>query len=394
METTRYLITLVHGTFAEEPKERQWTLEDSEFRATLAKHLSANVEFDDFQWDGRNRHSSRVQAGQRLANQLINKNQKSEGDRRILIGHSHGGNVVMYAVKALVRKSKDDIVDGIVCLATPHITVSERSLHGSFIAIGILIGFVLSAIYAIGITVPAFNAGFEIGGLIGVLFMVGFFIVFGLPIWLFAEPLHDKIATAAETKAKELATPELDKMPILSVKVRRDEAYLLLFTQQFLAAFARPFWRHGIAIAGRLFLAVIVALAAIAFLLVLYNMIPFVPDIELGFLTNSFGEIFGRFFAIVLFVLAIILVLVLVSPVLIRSHRWGFGREDLVTRSCLSVGVSERPQGCTLCDQETFLLSTIKAELKNRSLRHGIVYRSPTILKYVANWIERECNSL
>ena len=58
-----YVITLVHGTYARNAK---WTKASSKLRAHLQKHLDGEPIFSEFQWDGRNRHSSRKRAALRV----------------------------------------------------------------------------------------------------------------------------------------------------------------------------------------------------------------------------------------------------------------------------------------------------------------------------------------
>jgi hypothetical protein len=388
MDTTSYSITLIHGTFANKEEDRDWTLPGSQAAEILCEAIgpAANVT-DPFVWSGQNRHSARLRGGECLAKKLITKGPKSVGEKRVLIGHSHGGNVIMYALKALAKAGQLDLVDGVVCLATPHITVKGRNLKPGLTAIGALVGFVLAAVYAVGITVPAYNAGFELGPYLGTLFLAGFFVVFVFPIVFLSGRVHDKIEQKAKDKAAQIETPALDETPILSIKVKGDEAFRLLSTQYLLSRLANPAWNHGIALVGRAFLGVIIAGAVVAFAISFFTLIPFLPDLDVGPFFDRIGEIVGRVFALAVFGLILILAVVLILPLMFRSHRFGFGWESLVTRSCLDVGVAEMPPKCVVCTQEAISLEALEPEGLRRERLHSL-YRYPKILRLVGSWIK------
>jgi len=119
------IFTLVHGTFA---KGTGWVTDESSpthfrsrLRAALEPHF--DVRFDDgFDWG----HSSLLRAWDNTlsarragANKLIRyltDLPDAGGARRLLVAHSHGGNVALHALKDETARKK---VDGLICLATP-----------------------------------------------------------------------------------------------------------------------------------------------------------------------------------------------------------------------------------------------------------------------------------
>ena len=125
-------VVVVHGTWGrgfwhsirwrflskkqQESKSINWPLIDD-----LRKE---NIKVTPFNWSGKNSHKWRMQAGQQLVEYLKNAIQieKQTSEEIILLGHSHGGNVILYAMKDPV------IAEGIsqcVFLSTPFLSVSS-----------------------------------------------------------------------------------------------------------------------------------------------------------------------------------------------------------------------------------------------------------------------------
>jgi hypothetical protein len=135
------VVTMVHGTFAEhapwmregrlwralKPKPDQGTDNHSnEPPLPPGKSLPGTTLFSRFCWTGFNSHTDRLQAGEALAKRLRGLTEKFPKARHYVIGHSHGGNVMLYAMK---DEALSDRITGAVTLATPFITVRRRKLH-------------------------------------------------------------------------------------------------------------------------------------------------------------------------------------------------------------------------------------------------------------------------
>jgi hypothetical protein len=108
------------------------------------KALSGTTLFSRFCWTGGNSHTDRLEAGEALKERLHGLTKKFPNSRHFVVGHSHGGNVMLYAMK---DKSLADRVTGLVTLATPFITVRRRKLH-PLVLIGILIICLFGAVEA------------------------------------------------------------------------------------------------------------------------------------------------------------------------------------------------------------------------------------------------------
>ena len=202
------VVTLVHGTFAE---HAPWMREGRLWRALAPKPddgsgnnpdepplppekcLPGTTLFSRFCWTGGNSHTDRLEAGEALKERLHGVTKKFPNARHFVIGHSHGGNVMLYAMK---DKSLADRVTGLVTLATPFITVRRRKLH-PLVRFGIWIISLLGILEA-GLHFWGPDAGKHPGGLwIAVLIL----------LWLFATVL-----SALKYRGSEFGTRDLFRL--------------------------------------------------------------------------------------------------------------------------------------------------------------------------------------
>ncbi|HEX2853101.1 MAG TPA: hypothetical protein VHO24_07680 [Opitutaceae bacterium] len=117
-------ITLVHGTF--QPKAK-WTMqESSELCAYLRGQFGEGVTFHRFEWSGKNSHAERLKAAGELGAILRTRLDQPGAAPQFVIGHSHGGTVLAYAVHRDPDLQKR--LAGIVLLGTPFIHVRRRPL--------------------------------------------------------------------------------------------------------------------------------------------------------------------------------------------------------------------------------------------------------------------------
>jgi hypothetical protein len=122
-------IVLVHGTwgrgiFIRTDKPRfgspRWFNDSSPFRLRLEEELGKRNMIQQFEctsWSGSNSVFARSAAASRLRNRL---NTSPEGVPQVVIGHSHGGNVVLRALKEF---DTSRVKLNIVTLATPFLRV-------------------------------------------------------------------------------------------------------------------------------------------------------------------------------------------------------------------------------------------------------------------------------
>jgi len=139
----RYLVTLVHGTFAPEAK---WTLDDSEhgFQKKLSERLEANIEFERLEWGGKNRQADRVKGGRTLAKSLYRPDLPESNRKHFIICHSHGGNVALYAT---AEKKLEQNVSGIVCMNTPFICALPRNFKPLLVVLNVALLMTFGAVF-------------------------------------------------------------------------------------------------------------------------------------------------------------------------------------------------------------------------------------------------------
>jgi hypothetical protein len=104
----------------------------------LSKALG-DIHFERFSWSGSNSHRARCRAATALRQHIRNCTNIYPQQDHFIIAHSHGGNVVLYALR---DKDIADSVRGVVCLSTPFIHCRHRVLGpAGLIPVGLLAYF-------------------------------------------------------------------------------------------------------------------------------------------------------------------------------------------------------------------------------------------------------------
>lgn len=117
---TRYVVTMVHGTFA---RRAAWVGPESEFSRYLRAELGT-ARIEPFRWSGANDVWARAKASEDLRVHLRDLIGEDPGARHCLVAHSHGGNVVLGALRD--RQLAEDVC-GVVTLATPFLSAREAA---------------------------------------------------------------------------------------------------------------------------------------------------------------------------------------------------------------------------------------------------------------------------
>jgi hypothetical protein len=136
------IITLIHGTWA---RGAAWTRPESALCQSLretAARKDVQVEFKSHTWRGSNSFKSREEAARTLADRLRQDFEQSPGALHFLIGHSHGGNIAIDAVRA---HGIEDRVSGIVTMSTPFVSCRRSGFSIPVIAIAAFVSFLLIA---------------------------------------------------------------------------------------------------------------------------------------------------------------------------------------------------------------------------------------------------------
>lgn len=99
----------------------------SRFCGEISARLGLDPIWLPFTWSGINSHAARIAAGRELAGVLRENLARYPYTPHYLIAHSHGGNVVQYALKLLSQQQLGRIA-GVVTLGTPFIWCSMRDV--------------------------------------------------------------------------------------------------------------------------------------------------------------------------------------------------------------------------------------------------------------------------
>jgi hypothetical protein len=238
-------ITLVHGTFA---RNAAWTRPGSALREHLEARLPGRVVYHRFRWSGLPSHLARDRAARRLRARLLKCVQNNETAHHCVISHSHGGNIVCYALRDAAELVER--LDSIITLSTPFLLVRSRnlSLFGGLSALGSLfvamIGvFLLGISWALGPSTP--GEFFDLLREVSVNeWSYKRWIVF-LIVVLMAACVSGAIKVLARWKAwldATLAMPDLVGERLLIVRSFADEATALLVAAQFFEIVVSMFW--------------------------------------------------------------------------------------------------------------------------------------------------------
>lgn len=145
MENKEIDIFLIHGTFA---KKAEWVKDQSLFCQKLKENVDGEVRFHQYHWDGKNSFKSRYKEGEKLGQKVENLENKES--IKVLIGHSHGGNIGLYSLTSC------DKIDLAVTLGTPFIiskikqsikAIDNYTKTFCIILLAIILSFLFDMIY-------------------------------------------------------------------------------------------------------------------------------------------------------------------------------------------------------------------------------------------------------
>lgn len=119
-------LVLVHGTVPLKPSPEEifpWTADEAILPRGL-RDLGYGPEVTHrHNWSGANDHDARLSAALGLQERVSETLREDPDARFLFIGHSHAGNVILYALRdPVIQKS----TDAVVCLGTPFLRVEPR----------------------------------------------------------------------------------------------------------------------------------------------------------------------------------------------------------------------------------------------------------------------------
>jgi hypothetical protein len=185
------VITFIHGTFA---KDAPWTQPDSPFTKKLVENLKEQVTFESFTWSGKNSHTARMKAAESLAARLKEQIEKSPHARKIIIAHSHGGNIALYALKILKEQASNF---QLITLATPFLNTEKRKVPLKIESYVIRLTILFFAFPALILVLAAGYLLNPLHHLNGRTLTIGFIAISYLLLISFTKNIHAKLQRAA-----------------------------------------------------------------------------------------------------------------------------------------------------------------------------------------------------
>jgi hypothetical protein len=383
----KYLITLIHGTF---DKGAAWTRPDSALQQALNDGLGVRAKVQAFEWTGHNTHGARLRAAKELAGFLDTEGAKHPGAKHVVIGHSHGGNVALYATNHI--KDNQNLAH-IICLATPFLLCGARAsisllTHLAWYGLSVLFAMPTAAgLLAIaGVIVTGKTDGFTrpmgMGGLWSFIFATAVVIYIAMRAYL---------NWSATRRIKSLAWSATVKPSLLAIFYRQDEAetylsYLNLGTSRL----ARLLWN----VIAAAFVAVL-GYALLSMFLKTYQPALFnLPIFSTAHpwwgegggppRRGAWSELVTLFF---FGTLPLTLVFAYLLPVL-RGNPWGYGWEWPSTTMMLDIYPVQSTAGIKTVQTEELSLDA-REFAGHKGLAHSAIYQDPRVLQKIVQWIEQ-----
>jgi len=373
-------VTLVHGTFA---RDAQWTDKRSDFSKSISRAVPGKVLLTRFKWSGLNSHRARLHAGEELAAYLRNLTTTYPTAKHHVIAHSHGGNVVMYAMR---DKSVAERMSSLVCLATPFLTLERRRIGPSISVLREFPNPLFACIFATFLSFAFGTLGTSLWVVPGLMAIGVVYLLVRKFTTFLSNRLVVRFQKFQDRMISQFSLPELECTPVLVVQAHRDEAAWYLNLVDWIANLPYMLWspRFVFWLAwGWIFLSLPWVLAMTH--LSIFGATAF----ELGLSLE--GTLFTAF-TIGLYALGLAVGLLLlfsliaqgsmaVWAIIFRGHALGFGERNIFENWLIHIAANADPQNAHNFIKRSFVVS-------GAGLRHA-VYRDETVRKNVADWIAK-----
>ncbi len=354
------LVTLVHGTFA---RDAEWTGPYSSFATELQNQVNHPIKMTRWQWSGDNDFSGRKAASGEFENYLLAV--KESPDRELphyIISHSHGGNVVLEALRTKKSKIMDE---NFIFLGTPFFHFRGRGnkeMYGVLKAANGISSLILSFLTAA--LVAAMLSRFGITPLIlGIAsFLCAVALLNFLPRYFHRKFVIPTIVKAIRNKRKlHNYRGAIDSGNILISYVVGDEAYLLLKALNFSKLIVVSIFLFP-ALISVLWFAANLGLEGALRQALLYGSLGSAAAVTLAELVS------------------------LISDRILIRHSKSFGSGSWIDAFSINVDVKRLPPDIREpeVDSISFFRSLI---LRNRYIRHSIFYRNSDTISEIARWI-------
>lgn len=387
-----YVITMVHGTFA---NNAPWINNNSEFSKRIQNNLKHKSIIYSFNWSGKNSHSARLLAGSNLAEHLKNLSFQFPESEQIVIAHSHGGNVALYAIKYLKNPS---FKFKVVTMATPFLNVT---LNDSKPFLALLPFAVVTVIFPLLLTLPlAFivlfmnfisnylpnlgDAGYLLVLGAGLLAIFKISIPSSIKLFKFLKNYNSIIAAKGEQILSKIDLKGFNSYKLLSVIYAGDEAKSWLSSSLFInrktfyvykvmnntAAF---FYKYGTHIFFFWMLTAIV-------LVITQNIFDFNAETSFKFYSLIIFNVVLGLFQLLLWIIPVIWIITL----FIKSNPAVYGWESLYHIFLINLNVETKP---VHMNSNTIVYESNSSLLKTRTIKHSLIYLDDKIIDDISEWI-------
>ncbi len=381
-------IILVHGTFAH---NAPWIHSDSPL-TKLLKAEYASVQVIPFNWTGANSHVARKTAGNDLAVEIEKLATTRPRGKIALIGHSHGGNVIRYAINDLGKVARRQ-VKNIVFLGTPFIDIRRRSsLQFSVETAAAVITVLLHIQVAVFFVVFGLSNKFHSETISTITLIYWAFLYFLTQHRYITNESGKEDTRKIRVKIKNYLLVRLNAanyviqnkigfapltVPSLACKIAFDEAGLSL---KFLDYFASVFL--GVQSLPLLMLSWFWRLIVVSWIIAELSLL--VLDSEL-FAHNIFWiATYAPRFSIL--AAPATLVLCIITQVIIKAHRFGYGWEGLFTFLHTKIDTTLLPM--TTADAPAMrYVFTVTGKWNFKNLRHSYYYDALGQWPPILNWL-------
>lgn len=359
--TPQYVITLVHGTYA---RDADWVNDpQSPLRQRLTTKLGA-VDFRILKWTGENSDAARYAGADDLRVMLQNLLSDDSNTRYFVVGHSHGGNVIL---RALDGFSEANRIAGVVTLATPFINCKARDVER--------IARTFRRATPVLATLWLMLSGSSTLSIVQT-FNFGICFVLAPLLWFKVFTKNGWFVVTAKAKQDELIAehdhPGDVEVPFLSVATHVDEADIVLRAGTWAA--------ESIVRLDVMFRGLIYILWALCIGLLLWSFWRFFNGVEEPWLPLAFS-------VLVVF-LRVMLAFVRTTVIGIGAGVRGvtrsllFGSSGFVKNALVQYWTSKEPTGVANCE-----FRLLDVDKSRNGLRHSAVYTTPEILDEIGDWI-------
>jgi hypothetical protein len=384
MSQVEYVFILVHGTGS---TGARWTRIGSAFRIGLSR-IIPRAQFLPFVWTGANSNEARKEAGGRLASRILASSISDPAAKRFVIAHSHGGNVVAYALGDARTKGR---LNGICCIGTPFIIFERRKIRASIEILKHVAG-ILGALWSIPILagilvfISELLKSVSMKGAEFFFFVVGCFLV---PLWFvpfaiqklypYIRDSFARIGTSwAERKQEaamsEFAVPPFDGLPVLCVTAKGDEAGRWLNLISFVAGLPFKLWNGRVAVWAYLLLCTNGCV---------WQYLSVSPKTGEQYFYIVGFSVMGSIFNLMM--LAVFLQIAMaITARLSQGFVRGFGPSNVGSSWVIKITSSAMPLDLATMDRIEYIAPS--GGLKGSLLRHSWLHESSEVAEYIARW--------